>query len=299
MGGSSSKPPPPPDYAEQYRKGITVDAQTLSSRRELEFAAARGETGTTWMDGKPVTYNFAGRGDADFARIRADADNVSATSTAQNMLSLQQRFGGEFINESRKQLQLSDPIGFALREAVGARMKANFELGGNASDGDRRAVRQAVLGSQTRSGNAFGVAAGVDEALAQVDFARNLERTRTSDTLAFLSGNQPMAQVGQLRNATVGSAPFLPSQFGQPMTQQNPNAGNAAAGFAQNSYSIQSQNYATNANRPNPWMQAAGIVVGAVATYFTGGLAASAITAGHGAARTASQPGYGGESSDI
>lgn len=276
MGGSSSKPPPPPDYAEQYKKGIVTDASTLGARRELEFAAAQGGVGTTWIDGKPLTYNFTGRGDADFARIRANADSVSATANAENMLALQRRFGGDFIAESRKQLQMSDPIGFALREAMGKRVQTNLDLGGSMSDSERRGVQQSVRAAQTRSGNSFGVAAGVNEVMAQTDYSRNLERSRLSDASAFLSGQQPNAQFGQLRNSAIGSAPFLPTTP-TPGTQLNPNAGATAAGFAQNIYSTQSQNYATNVNKPNPWMQAAGIVVGAAATYFSAGLAGASV----------------------
>ena len=242
MGGSSPAPPNPPDYAAATREGILTDIETLPARRAIEAAYHMGRSGSFSLDGKTYNYDFRGIGDADFARQQNELNRESAMAQAQSLLDVQQKYGQQFLTTAREQLRASDPIGFALRENLGQQVSNDLALGQTASDEDLRNVQQRVRAVQTRLGNTNGVAAGVQEVMAQGDFQRALQQQRIANASAFLAGTTPLSQFGQLRTAGQGAAPFAPVAFNA--TGLNANAGALSTQFAANVYGAQGQMYA-------------------------------------------------------
>lgn len=275
------------------RDGVLANAEVLPVQRRLALAASLGQTGTYQLDGKTFQFDFTGQSDADFQRIADATMRQSAFSNAQTAIDLQNQFGAQFVTQAREQLRLSDPIGFALREAMGKRVSDQFALGSSTSDEDRRQVSQNVFATQTRSGNTAGVAAGVQEVMAQADYRRALEQQRLSNAGNFLAGTAPQAEFGQLRNAQMQAAPMLPGTFTAPTL--NPNAGQQGQQFASNIYGTQMQGYSAQlqaqAAQGNPWMQGLGIGLGAAATLGSAGIGAAALG---GAAKTMAAGSGGG-----
>lgn len=110
MGKSQPAPPPAPDYAAANRAGIETDIATLPQRRLIEAQARLGQG------------QFAGLGDADLANQLFQQQLAQAPATTQGLLDLQRQFGTQFADESRRQLQATDPTGFALRDQLGSRL---------------------------------------------------------------------------------------------------------------------------------------------------------------------------------
>lgn len=269
-------PPPPPDVGRATRDSIFADIEALPARRQIAIASMLGTRGSYKLGDKDFSFDFTGQSDADFMRASDAVSRQSAFSNAQTAIDLQNEFGSQFIAQGREQLRQSDPIGFALREAIGKRVSSEYNMGGAVSDADRRQVSQAVFANQARSGNAFGVAAGVDEVMAQGDYRRALEQQRLSNAGNFLAGTAPQAEFGQLRNAQAQAAPLAVGTFTAPML--NPNAGAQGQQFASQIYGTQMQGYAAQlqaeASRPNPWMQGLGIGIGALTSLATAGIGA-------------------------
>jgi len=107
MGKSTPPPPAPPDYAAANRAGIETDIATLPQRRLIEAQARLGQG------------DFAGLGDAELAAQMFDQQMAQAPRATEQLLDLQRRFGGDFANEARRQLAITDPEGFALRQQFG------------------------------------------------------------------------------------------------------------------------------------------------------------------------------------
>jgi len=279
-GGSTPSPPPPPDVGKATRDSIFADIESLPARRRIAIASALGQRGSYVLGDKTFSFDFTGQSDADYMRAADATSRESAFFNAQTAIDLQNQFGSQFIAQGREQLRQADPIGFALREAVGKRVSSEYNMGGATSDAERRLVSQSVFANQARSGNAFGVAAGVDEVMAQADYRRALEQQRLSNASNFLAGTAPQAEFGQLRNAQAQAAPLAVGSFTAPML--NPNAGAQGQQFASQIYGTQMQGYSAQlqaqASRPNPWMQGLGIAIGAATSLATAGIGSSAMT---------------------
>lgn len=268
----------------------------LPHQRAMAAAAQRGGTGSYVLNGKHYSYDFTGAGDADFQRNSDAILRESSFTNARTALDLQGKFGSEYVAQSRKQLQESDPIGFALRESMGQRVSEQLSMGGSSTDEQRRLVSQGVRANQTRSGNTGGVAAGVSEVMAQGEYSRNLEQSRLSNAGAFLAGATPQAEFGQLRNAQQGAAPMAPGQLPGGIPGFNPNTTGQGLQFASSIYGTQMSGYsaqaAAAAAKPNPWMQGLGMVIGAGVSLATAGMGSAAIgglTAATTAATTAAR----------
>ena len=263
--GSSPSPPPAPDYAKANREGIKTDIETLPIRRQIDRAAQMGTAGTYQLDGQSYSYDFTGMSDLDFARQQRHLARETADLTAQDLLSIQQDYGQQYLETSREQLKASDPIGFAIRENMGKQVNRELALGGAASDDELRQVQQRVRGQQSRLGNTMGVAAGVQEVMGQAGYQQQRQQQRLANAGSFLAGTTPLSQFGQLANAQRGAAPFQPIN---PSTiGVNAAAGQQGAQFALGRYGTQANIYQTQANKPNPWMQGLGIVAGAAGGY--------------------------------
>ena len=174
--GSSPSPPPAPDYAKANREGIKTDIETLPIRRQIDRAAQMGTAGTYQLDGQSYSYDFTGMSDLDFARQQRDLARETADLTAQDLLSIQQDYGQQYLETSREQLKASDPIGFAIRENMGKQLNRELALGGAASDDELRQVQQRVRGQQSRLGNTMGVAAGVQEVMGQAGYQQQRQQ---------------------------------------------------------------------------------------------------------------------------
>ena len=261
------------------RAATNAEMESLPHKRAMAAAAQRGGAGSYVLDGKHFSYDFTGAGDADFQRTSDAILRESSFTNARTALDLQGKFGSEYVAASRKQLQESDPIGFALRESMGQRVSEQLSMGGSSTDAQRRLVSQGVRASQTRSGNTGGVAAGVSEVMAQGEYSRGLEQSRLSNAGAFLAGATPQAEFGQLRNAQQGAAPMAPGQFDRSIVPGfNPNNTGQALQFASNNYSTQMSGYnaqlSAQAQKGNPWMQGLGMVLGAGVSLATAGMGA-------------------------
>lgn len=124
MSKSQPTPPAPPDYAAANVAGVQADISTLPLRNAINAAS---QLGTKYVD--PATgkeYDFTGLGSADLSRQQIQQQLEFAPDTARQLLNLQKELGGGFAEESRRQLQIVDPTGFALREQFGNRL-ANGE----------------------------------------------------------------------------------------------------------------------------------------------------------------------------
>jgi hypothetical protein len=269
MGQKQPAAPVTPDYAAANREGILTDIETLPQRRQIDVASRLGMTGSFDLDGETFSYDFSGLGDADVNDAQLDINRQSAFGQAQDLLDIQSEFGQEFLETSRDQLKASDPIGFALREKLGQSVTTELDSGRALSDGERRGVQQSTRASQAARGNVNGVAAGVQEVMAQSQFGEQRFQQRQQNAAAFLSGTTPLSQFGQLRQAGAGAAPFQ-SLAGNAVGLDR-NAGAAAAAFSQQSFGTQSQVYNTQmSNQSNPWMEGLGMVAGVAGSAFGG-----------------------------
>ena len=146
-------------------------------------------------------------------------------------------------------------------------------MGGRLTDREASEIEQSVLGGQVERGNFMGNAATMQRvktiagaadtkrAQAQQDALQFLVsgvapedvayRDRQQDEAnlgAFMNGETPTAQFGQLSGAQNQAAPFITGGFG---TGTNPNAGQQAAQFNYQNWQAQN-NFAQG--QVNPWV---------------------------------------------
>lgn len=102
--------PEAPDYASANREAIQTDIATLPLRRRIEAEARLGRG------------DFAGLGDAELSAQMFQQSLAQAPQAAQGLLDLQRAYGGDFAREARRQLEITDPEGFRLRQQFGDRL---------------------------------------------------------------------------------------------------------------------------------------------------------------------------------
>lgn len=102
--------PEAPDYAAANREAVQADIDTLPLRKQIEAQARLG------------LGQFAGMGDVDQAAALQKFQLESAPEYAAALLKLQQDYGKDFAQSARDQLAVTDPTGFALRDAFGGRL---------------------------------------------------------------------------------------------------------------------------------------------------------------------------------
>lgn len=113
MSKRQPAPPPAPDFAAANREAVYADIETLPQRRLIEAQARLGQG------------DFAGLGDADIAAQLFQQEIAQAPEAARALLELQQQYGGQFAQEARNQLAVTDPEGFRLRQQFGDRLLGN------------------------------------------------------------------------------------------------------------------------------------------------------------------------------
>lgn len=287
--------PDQPDPAQGYIAGINADLETLPARRLIEAAAQLGRSITVDIPGKgPQTFDFTGLGDADYAAQYGDQLTQQLLALQQELgpQYVEQRLkeleaadpeGAAMRSRLWQNIKSGVEAGPTSRpgnEEMARLIQERLDRGGTLDPSVEHEISQSVLGKQTAMGNYLGNAAGAEEAgalsaaseaqrseaqqqalafltggLAPEDVAYREGQQNLSNLGAFLSGETPVAQFGQLSGAQSGAAPF---QTGGPLPGVNPNAGWAGIN---NQMGVWNANQQLNNSMVNPWM--AGIAGGA------------------------------------
>jgi hypothetical protein len=243
---SEPKAPAAPDYGAANREAIETEIELLPERLAAE-ADAR------------LKY------DPLFQEMEIDLMRQASPELAQIALDVQERFGSQFVESSRKQLEQSDPEGFKLRQELGQKLLEDLKAGRGLTDREQESTLNSIRGAQVARGNFLGDASAFQEMQAVDDAGFRKEQQRYGNAGAFL-GNPLNAQFSSLSGAQQGSAQQVNS--GAPFQYMGNNTGAQGAQFASNIYGTQSQNYA---NAPgNPWMAGLGMLGGAVGTAAAG-----------------------------
>lgn len=272
---ASADAPDAPDYAAANREGVLADIETLPLRRLIEQASKAG-TKITYTDprsGEQKTADFTGLGDADLTKLGLDASLQMSDAVTAKSLELSKKYGEEFVAQRRKELQATDPTGWAMREKLGSSIMADLEAGKALDPALKADVVNTERAAQAARGNIMGQSSAAAEAMSVGDAGFRLWQQKLANAASFLSGTTPVAQFGQLSGAQQGASPFSPVAL-QSGAGLNPNAGQQGASYALGVYGQQSQNWATAAQN-NPWTSllgsVAGVGVGAAAYSATGG----------------------------
>lgn len=255
---SAANQPEAPDYSKATREGISAELSTLPLRKMID-AAAKAGTKVTYKDpltGKERTADFTGFGDADqSARMLQEAIKSSDT-IAQKQIDLQNKYGETFIQQRLKELEMTDPAGFALRKKMGEKVSADLDAGYGLTDDLRNQVVQSERAAQAARGNIMGASSGAAEAMATGDAAFRMYQQRLANASSFLSGTTPVAQFGQISGAQQGAVgmQMQPVQQGIGVNQ---NAGAQGAQFALSNYQNQQSQWLNS-----PWTNLFGQVQG-------------------------------------
>ena len=127
MGGSYKAP----DMAAANREAVYAQAETFPIIRELESASRLGTKGSYVMldkDGNPRIdpktgktqireYDFTGQGDVDLTRQIAQVSNELADPQAAAQLAVAQKYGTQFAQQRRNELETLDPKRYALYDS--------------------------------------------------------------------------------------------------------------------------------------------------------------------------------------
>jgi len=126
MGGTYKAP----DMAAANREAVYAQAETFPIIRELEAASRLGQAGSYVMldkegnpridpkTGKTIIreYDFSGQGDVDLTRQIAQATNELADPQAAAQLAVAQKYGTQFAQQRKNELETLDPKRYALYE---------------------------------------------------------------------------------------------------------------------------------------------------------------------------------------
>jgi hypothetical protein len=126
MGGTYKAP----DMAAANREAVYAQAETFPIIRELESASRLGTKGSYVLldkDGNPRIdpktgktqireYDFSGQGDVDLTRQIAQVSNELADPQAAAQLAVAQKYGTQFAQQRKNELETLDPKRYALYE---------------------------------------------------------------------------------------------------------------------------------------------------------------------------------------
>jgi len=241
--------------AQREQELSAAQSQLDSVRGDLRTANGRlasiqtnnGDAIYTDAQGNVVTRDealeadFTGLGDADKAGVNAD-------KMAQTMLDLQRKYGSDFVAEARKQLEQSDPEGWAARKrlfdevmadqdrqpdltlskTIQQQMLEDLEAGGATDAATNREIEQFLTAQQSARGGGYGKADEYERAMS-VGLAAEERRARkrsaalafltsgaTPDDVAFRRGQQNKANLSSFMSGTTPTA-----QFGSLSAAQN------------------------------------------------------------------------------
>lgn len=277
-----------PDPADGYVGGIKADLETMPSRRILEQMAKLGQSGYVDIPGEGMKfYDFTGLGEADYQKQYGDQitqemlqlqKDFGPQYVQQRLAELEQSDpeGAAMRRNLWAVVQQGVTDGPTARpgaEALQAQILADLERGGTLDDATRGKVTQGVLGNQVARGNWLGNAAATEEATALTaaseqqntdaqqraltfltsgvspdDAAYREESQNLNNLGAFIAGETPTAQFGQISGAANGAVPF---SGGGPGVGVNGNAGWQGVNY-QNT--INGINQQAQAGTVNPWV---------------------------------------------
>lgn len=287
--GLCGEQPDIPDPNEAFAAGVRADLETLPARRRIEALAQLGQAGNIDLNGRIIPVDFTGLGEGEYQRRFADqmAQQLLALQRelgpefVQQRLEELQRADPEGFAMRR---ELWDRIRTGVEEArtgtrpaadaLQASILAELKRGGELPESVARRVSQDVLGQQVGRGNWLGNAPAQEEAGAVAGAAEAHRAQRQAQALqfltsgtspadvrqreeqqglanlgAFIAGETPQAQFGQLSGAQAGAVPWNPGNT--PLPGTNPNAGPNGINFANGLYAGQ-VNLAQA--QVNPWM---------------------------------------------
>lgn len=115
--GTPPPPPPAPDPANVTAKTIAL----LPLQKRIEMAARMG-TRLEYIDpetNQPKVADFTGAGGTDLARQQYEFQRETAPQVAADLLALGEQYGPQYVAQRRRELELSDPEGFAARQQLG------------------------------------------------------------------------------------------------------------------------------------------------------------------------------------
>jgi len=293
-----------------------AQAQMDGVRDELRAANAalisiqqnQGAPIYTDKDGNVVTRaealeaDFTGLGDADKAGVNAD-------KLAQTMLDLQRKYGSDFVAEARKQLEQSDPEGWAARKrlfdevmadqdrqpdltlskTIQQQMLDELNQGGATDAATNREIEQFLTAQQSARGGGYGKADEYERAMGvgQAAEARKAQRKQqalafltsgaTPDDVSFRRGQQNKANLASFLSGTTPTAQFASLSGAQnqaaPFIPGTPGPTlNPNAGAQGAAYAQGNYNTQTNyaAGQANPWMAGLGLGLKAYGTFNQG-----------------------------
>lgn len=278
----------PPDPAKGYIAGINTDLEGLPARRIIEALALLGDKGTVNIPGRgDQEFDFTGLGEADYQRQYGDQLTQQLLQMQRELgpAYVEQRLAELEHSDPegaamRRQLwgSIKDSVdaGPTARpgaEALQAQILADLERGGELDERTSGRITQGVLGGQVARGNWQGNAPATEEAtaLTQAGEAQNTQaqqqalafltgglapddaayregQQNLANIGAFLSGETPTAQFGQLSGAQNQIVPFTSSG---PGVGVNPNAGWQGVNYANQVYGLNQQ---AAAGQVNPWV---------------------------------------------
>lgn len=279
----------PPDPAKGYVAGVNADLENLPSRRIIEAMALLGESGTVNIPGRgDQTFDFTGLGEADYQRQYADQLSAQLLQLQRDLgpAYVEQRLAELEASDPegaamRRQLWGTIKSGIEAgptarpgAEALQAQILADLERGGTLDEKSSGRVTQGVLGGQVARGNWQGNAPATEEAMALTQAGEAQAAKAQQDALtflttgvspddaayregqqnianlgAFLAGETPVAQFGQLSGAQNGVVPFQGG--GNSQVGVNANAGWEGVNFANQQYNMGQQ---AAQNQVNPWV---------------------------------------------
>src|SRR4030095_2619008 len=220
---SQQKPPAAPDYGQLLRLGYQLESKYAPKRARQELRLRREQ---------------------DAARI--------ALQQAE-----QAQFGPTQARQQLDALKALDPVGYGLRQQLGAATSGDLARGTTIDPITLRQIRNTLGARQAAGGNVYGNAAAMAQAVYQGARAQELYRNR-------------IAQAGSVASMLPGYVGAIQGIQGVNPDRQswyiNPNAGGNAAQFGLQNYPNQYQ----NAMQPNPWMNALGTAGGLAGTLVGG-----------------------------
>ena len=262
MGSSNNQPPPAPSPSE----AVEADINTLEARRLIDQAARMGTaTNYDYVNdaGNKVTgsVDFTGMGDQALASNQRKIYLDGITEMAPELLALRDKYGVDFVNQSRKEIEASDPEAFALRKVLGeellnkgynpqtenestANLRAELEeqvaselsLGGELTPEQRREMEQNVLNRQARTGMIRGNAPALMELTEVGQASENRARQRRTNALTYLNSGMSVADTElKYNNYNNNQEQSLRAEkqaftFGQPLSAQFAQVTNAQRG---------------------------------------------------------------------
>lgn len=260
MGGSNPSPPPTPDYAAADSAAVQQQLKDLPEQLKVQQAAELGINYTDPNTGK--NFDFTGLGQAANLQQQLDLYQQSAPQIAQQQLDLNKEFDPQRIAQQVADIQQADPTAYKLHNAYNQQVLDNLNLGDQLSSDQLRMAQQTMRQAQTARGNVMGDNPSMQEAFGVLGYGQQLQQQRETNAAQALGLGGTNTQFGTIQGAQQGATSYSPITANL-AGGVNFNAGQSGANFEAQTYGSQVQLYNDQLNAPNPWMQVAGMALGA------------------------------------